>query len=128
MLQVSDTAAMAFKTFLDADEGSASAIRLELVPTAGDDSSASIRFAAVEVPTEGDQRADTTIVDVYVAPELTEPLADALLDAEVTPEGAELVIRPREGEERGGQAGQQPGQQSGQQPGQQSGQQPGERE
>ncbi|MGZ5354662.1 MAG: hypothetical protein ACXWDS_07170 [Actinomycetota bacterium] len=93
MLQVTDTAAMAFRAFLDREDVSGTAIRLESAASSDGDASAQIRMAPVEAPIEGDTQAIATGVEIYVAPELSEPLSDALIDAEVTPEGAHLVLR-----------------------------------
>jgi Fe-S cluster assembly iron-binding protein IscA len=95
MLQVSDTAAMAFRAFLDT-ESEANAIRLELTRMPEDESVTAIRFAAVDAPSEGDVQASASDVEVFVAPELNEPLSNAVIDTQMTPDGAELVIRRRE--------------------------------
>jgi Fe-S cluster assembly iron-binding protein IscA len=95
MLQVSDTAAIAFREFLDRDDVPGTAIRLEPAAGPSEDSSAEIRMSAVDAPTKGDVRAAATGVDIFVAPELSEPLDDAILDAEVTPQGAQLVLRKK---------------------------------
>ncbi|MGZ4113885.1 MAG: hypothetical protein ACXVQT_02260 [Actinomycetota bacterium] len=106
MVQVSDTAATAFRAFLANEEG-ATVIRLELAPMPGDDTMAAIRFAAVEAPAEGDIQADAPGVEIFISPELNEPLSDAVIDAQATPDGTELVIRRQDegGMSSGGDAG-----------------------
>lgn len=95
MLQVSDSAASAFRAFLDGEED-ANVIRLELTGMPDDDSAAAIRFTAVEAPADGDVRAEAANVGIFVAPELTEPLSNAVIDTQSTPDGTELVIRPQD--------------------------------
>ena len=48
-------------------------------------------------PVEGDKKvADDGELEVYVAPELLEPLGGAVVDATATDQGTELVLRERE--------------------------------
>jgi Fe-S cluster assembly iron-binding protein IscA len=93
MLQVSDTAATAFRSYLDDETTPGSVIRLEVVSAAGDGMPTAIRFTPAEGPAEGDVRADAGDVEIYIARELSEPLSDALLDAQDTPEGTQIVLR-----------------------------------
>lgn len=73
-------------------------VRLSGTPTA--DGQISIQIGFVEGPDEGDQVAEKEGARVFVAEELTEPLADAELHAEPTEEGMQLMLRPRgEGDE-----------------------------
>jgi Fe-S cluster assembly iron-binding protein IscA len=108
MVHVSNTAATAFRAFLANEEG-ATVIRLELAPMPGDETMAAIRFAAVEAPAEGDIQADAPGVEIFISPELNEPLSDAVIDAQTTPDGTELVIRRQdEGDTSEQQNGQNP--------------------
>lgn len=49
----------------------------------------------VEDPHEGDQVGESEGTRVFVAPDIAEPFADALLDVEETAEGHQLVLRRR---------------------------------
>jgi Fe-S cluster assembly iron-binding protein IscA len=53
-----------------------------------------LALAFAEQPVEGDQVSEQAGTEVYVAPELAEPLADHLLDTEQTPEGVALTLVP----------------------------------
>jgi Fe-S cluster assembly iron-binding protein IscA len=50
-------------------------------------------FDFVEEPQEGDQVGKTEDTRFFVAPEVAEPLAHALLDAEETDQGRQLVLK-----------------------------------
>ncbi len=96
MLQVTDTAALAVKSFLEDERTQGSALRLELSAPDDGSSSPAIRFTPVEAPAPGDVLAEAADVDIFVSSDLSDPLSDALLDARVTPEGTELVLRTQE--------------------------------
>jgi hypothetical protein len=49
----------------------------------------------VSSPKEGDAEGQAPGLDVFVAPELSDPLNEALLDARQTQEGPELFLRPQ---------------------------------
>lgn len=58
-----------------------------------------LALAFAEQPAEGDQVTEQHGTEVYVAPEVAEPLAESVLDVEETPEGPQLALVPQEGEE-----------------------------
>jgi Fe-S cluster assembly iron-binding protein IscA len=94
MLQVTDAAASVFRAMLQLEEVSGSAVRL--MPTAAPQGMVGVTMQPVEGPAPDDTPAEAAGVDVYVAPELAEPLAASTLDARDTAEGPELFIRPTE--------------------------------
>ena len=51
-----------------------------------------IALAFAQEPEADDQVTSTDGTDVYIAPELAEPLSDSVLDIRETDEGKELVI------------------------------------
>lgn len=59
------------------------------------DAPAAVQFDLVAGPQEGDQIGKTEAVEFYVAPEVAQPLDNAVLDAVDTPEGTELTLKPR---------------------------------
>lgn len=93
MLQITDTAASAFRDILARDDVSGQAIRL--VPERKSDGQAGISLEAIAEPAPADAVAEATGVRVVVAPELAPSLDDAVLDANPTDEGAEFFIRPQ---------------------------------
>ena len=59
-----------------------------------------IGFLFADQPVQGDQKvADDGELEVYVAPELAEPLAEAVIDATTTERGPELMLREQQQEE-----------------------------
>jgi Fe-S cluster assembly iron-binding protein IscA len=54
-----------------------------------------LAIAFTEEPVEGDEVTEQAGTEVYVAPELAEPLASQVLDVEETPEGAALTLVPQ---------------------------------
>jgi Fe-S cluster assembly iron-binding protein IscA len=52
-----------------------------------------IRIAFVEAPDQADHVAERSGTEVYVAPEVAEPLSDAVMDIEDTDVGPQLVFR-----------------------------------
>ncbi len=57
-----------------------------------------IALAFAEQPQDGDQVTETDGTQVFVAPELAEPLADSVLDVQETDQGTELVITNQSGD------------------------------
>lgn len=51
-----------------------------------------IALAFAEEPLDGDQVTETDGTQVFVAPELAEPLADSVLDVQQSEQGTELVL------------------------------------
>lgn len=61
---------------------------------------ASLALAFADQPSEGDQVTEQDGTEVYVAPELAEPLAESTLDVTDGPNGPELTLVPPEDEEQ----------------------------
>jgi Fe-S cluster assembly iron-binding protein IscA len=57
-----------------------------------------ISVGFTEEPQDGDEVTEQSGTEIYVSPELAEPLSDSVLDLEDTPEGARLVIKPQQQE------------------------------
>ena len=93
MLQVTEAAASILRQVVEAPEVPGSAVRIQPVQTPAGDSA--ISFQPVAGRTEGDAEGNATGLDVFVAPELSDPLDQAVLDARETQEGAELFLRPQ---------------------------------
>jgi Fe-S cluster assembly iron-binding protein IscA len=97
MLQVTDAAVSVFKKALlpesasQAPEAAARAIRVQTGAT--QDGQQAITFTAVDGPQAGDAASEASDLDVFVAPELAEPLESAVLDARETPQGAQVFLR-----------------------------------
>ena len=53
----------------------------------------SIGIAFTETPEQGDEVGEQEGTNVFVAPEVAEPLSEALLDAEESPEGVRLTLK-----------------------------------
>jgi len=108
MLQVTDAAIGILKQMRDdtpeAPDGAA--VRLQLT-SVGEEPGLGFGFS--EEPQEGDLTvAEHEEIKVYLAPELVEPLAEAVVDTVDTDEGEQLVLKSR-GEEAGGSQNEQPG-------------------
>ena len=100
MLQVSDTAVSVLNEARSEQEVPDSyGIRVFAQPDESGEASLAIAFA--EQPAEGDQVTEQAGTEVYVAPELAEPLASHVLDVADTPDGAQLTLVPQEGTEEG---------------------------
>jgi Fe-S cluster assembly iron-binding protein IscA len=91
MLQITDTAASAFRDILERKDVPGTAIRL--VPEMTDEDQGNIALQAIEQPAPSDSHAQAEGVEVVVAPELADKLDDAILDAKVTAQGPEFFIR-----------------------------------
>jgi Fe-S cluster assembly iron-binding protein IscA len=61
---------------------------------------AELALAFAEQPAEGDQVTEGDGTEIYVAPELAEPLAESMLDVEQTPQGPQLALVPQNDEEQ----------------------------
>lgn len=61
---------------------------------------AALALAFTEEPVEGDHVTEQDGTDIYVAPELAEPLADSVLDVEDTAEGPQLTLVQQDDEEQ----------------------------
>ncbi|HEX2030141.1 MAG TPA: hypothetical protein VHL78_01885 [Actinomycetota bacterium] len=94
MLQVTEAAASILRQTLQHPEFPGSAIRIQQVQTPGGEPG--IGFQPVSSPKEGDAEGEASGLDVFVAPELSDPLGEAVLDARQTEEGTQLFLRPQE--------------------------------
>jgi len=94
MLQITDTAASAFRDILAQEDVQGSAIRL--APETQADGRGGIALEAIDQPAPADAPTQARGVEVVVAPELAPSLEDAVLDARPTEQGAEFFIRPQE--------------------------------
>jgi Fe-S cluster assembly iron-binding protein IscA len=93
MLQVTEAAASILRQAVEAPEVPGSAVRIQPVQSPAGEPA--ISFQPVGGPEEGDAEGDAPGLDVFVAPELSDPLDEAVLDARETQEGAELFLRPQ---------------------------------
>ena len=91
MLQITDTAASAFRDILAQDDVKGQAIRL--VPERTSDGQGGISLEAIDEPAPADAQAEARGVRVVVAQELASTLDDAVLDAKPSEEGTEFFIR-----------------------------------
>lgn len=96
MLQVTESAEALFRQFLEREDVTGNAIRIQPAPGPEGQSSA-VTFEVVDEPDTNDAPAESPGVDVYVAPELTEPLGEATLDARETERGSELFLTEQAG-------------------------------
>jgi len=91
MLQITDTAASAFRDILAREEVPGQAIRL--VPETRSNGEGGISLEAISEPAPADAEAEAEGVRVVVAEELADKLDDAVLDAKPTERGTEFFIR-----------------------------------
>jgi Fe-S cluster assembly iron-binding protein IscA len=91
MLQITDTAASAFRDILAREEVRGQAIRL--VPETKTNGQGGITLEAINEPAPADAEAQAQGVRVVVAQELASTLDDAVLDAKPTEQGTEFFIR-----------------------------------
>jgi Fe-S cluster assembly iron-binding protein IscA len=96
MLQVTDAAVSVLKSAIlqesqSRDGERAMAIRIK--STATDDGRRALGLEAVRGPEPGDAPAESSDLDVFVAPELATPLDHSILDAQTTAEGSEILLR-----------------------------------
>jgi Fe-S cluster assembly iron-binding protein IscA len=91
MLQITDTAASAFRDILAREEVRGQTIRL--VPETRTNGQGGISLEAINEPAPADAEAQAQGVRVVVAQELASTLDDAVLDAKPTEQGTEFFIR-----------------------------------
>ena len=91
MLEVTQKASDAFRTFLERTDVRGSAIKL--VPEASSDGETGIGVQPIEQPGPNDVATSSPGVVVVVAAELAPVLQDAVLDARDTDTGADLFVR-----------------------------------
>ena len=95
MLEVTQKASEAFRTFLDRTDIKANAIKL--VPERNPDGETGIGVQPIEQPGPNDVATSSAGVVVVVAAELAPVLDDAVLDARETETGADLFVRSQAG-------------------------------
>ena len=92
MLQITDAAMNILRQVRAASEAPDEASARFALTQEGDQQGIGFMFA--EDPVEGDQKvADDGELEVFVAPELVDPLSDAVVDATSTERGPELLLR-----------------------------------
>ena len=91
MLEVTEAASSAFKTFLDRQDVKGNAIKL--VPERSSDGETGIGVEPIDQPGPNDVATRSTGVVVVLAPEIAPSLEDAVLDARTTDTGADLFVR-----------------------------------
>lgn len=99
VLQVSDNAATVLREAREAqDLPDSYGVRVFAQADQNGDTALALAFA--EQPVEGDQVTEQGGTEIYVAPELAEPLAQAMIDIADTPEGPQLTVVPQNEEEQ----------------------------
>lgn len=98
MLQVTDSAVSVLQQARAAQEVPAS-FGVRVFAQADQQGQAAVALAFAEEPTEGDQVTEQGGTEIYVAPELAEPLAESVLDVEDTPQGPQLAVVPQHEEQ-----------------------------
>jgi Fe-S cluster assembly iron-binding protein IscA len=94
MLQVSETAVAVLEEARTAQElPDTFGVRISGQPTDAGQMEVTVGFA--EQPADGDEVTEQAGTQIFIAPEVAEPLAEAKLDLEPTPEGPQLVIKPQ---------------------------------
>jgi Fe-S cluster assembly iron-binding protein IscA len=101
LLQVSNAAIAALEEARAAqDIPEDHGLRVSAEPDPQDPTRMSLGLGFTEQPADGDQVTEQAGTEVYIAPEIAEPLADSVLDIEDSEAGPQLVIRPQDdGEE-----------------------------
>lgn len=99
LLQVSPSAATALEEARAAQEVP-DTFGVRVFAQADESGEAALALAFSEEPIEGDQVTEQEGTQIYVAPELAEPLAGSVLDVEDTPEGPQLTLVPQDDEEQ----------------------------
>lgn len=98
MLQATDSAVSVLRDARAAQELPDS-YGVRVFAQADENGQAALALAFAEEPVEGDQVTEKDGTEIYVAPELAEPLAESLLDVEDTAEGPQLALVPQEDEQ-----------------------------
>ena len=94
MLQVTDAAVSVFKKVLEQDERGGEGIRL--IPNQQPDGRTSVGVELITDPGPNDQPTEARGLTVVVARDLAPQLENAVLDAEETATGADLMVRPQQ--------------------------------
>lgn len=78
--------------------------RIQLVAS-GEEEQPGLGFGFSDEPIEGDHKVvEQEDIQVFLAPELVEPLAAAIVDAVPADEGQQLVLREQEGQDGDGES------------------------
>lgn len=95
MLQITGAAQDAMRQMRSQSEApEEAAIRIQLM-SAGEQQGLGLAFTSG--PEQDDaQVADEDDLKVYVSPDLVEPLSDAVIDAQATDQGTQLLVREQE--------------------------------
>lgn len=99
MLQVTDSAVSMLQEARAAQEVPDS-FGVRVFAHADESGEASLALAFAEAPGEGDEVTEQGGTEIYIAPELAEPLAGSMLAIEDTPEGQQLAVVPQSDEEQ----------------------------
>ena len=91
MLQVTEAAASVLREAVEPQEVRGTAVRIQ--PSQTPAGEPAISFQPVGGPQQGDAEGEAPGLDVFVAPELSDTLDEAVLDARQTQEGNELFLR-----------------------------------
>lgn len=97
ILQVSETAVSVLEEARTAQEIPGT-FGVRIFANAGEDGQGSVALAFTEEPIAGDQVTEQSGTEIYVAPDLAEPLASSVLDVEHHPTGPQLTIVPQSSE------------------------------
>jgi Fe-S cluster assembly iron-binding protein IscA len=99
MFQVTDSAANALRQ-ARAVQQVPDSFGVRVFTQSGNDGQATLRLAFAEEPIEGDQVTEQSGTEIYVAPELIEPLAEHKLDVEDTSDGPQLALLPQQDDDQ----------------------------
>jgi Fe-S cluster assembly iron-binding protein IscA len=99
VLQVTESAVSALNEARETQEVPAS-FGVRVFAQADENGDPALALAFAEEPVEGDEVTEQNGTEIYVAPELVEPLAGSMLAVEDTPEGAQLALVPQADEEQ----------------------------
>jgi Fe-S cluster assembly iron-binding protein IscA len=94
VLQVTESAARVVEETRSAGEVP-DTYGLRVFAQADDTGQPALALAFAEEPGEDDQVIEQGGTEIYVAPELAEPLQDSVLDVQDTPEGPQFTVGPQ---------------------------------
>ncbi len=99
LLQVTESAVNALEEARAAQEVP-DTFGVRVFAQADESGEAALALAFAEEPVEGDQVSEQEGTEIYIAPELADPLAGSMLDVEDTPEGPQLALVPQDGDQQ----------------------------
>lgn len=98
MLKISQTAADALDQARDEqDVPEDYGVRVSAQP--GPDGQTGLAVGFAEAPAEGDEVTEQAGTQLFVAEELTDPLAESVIDMQDTERGPQLVVKPQDAQE-----------------------------